>query len=244
MSDHDAGVDVALLAVSPSTELVRRLRDGGMAPHLVQVGEVRDRPDDEVRAGVGDLAGFAWVAVTSANAARRLGLFAPWPEAVRVGAVGPATADAVRAAGAPCTVSAVGGTGRDLADELDDGPVLFLAAGSARDGLPDALRERSMVVKTVVAYDVEARPLDDDGLRAIERSAAAVAMTPLAIEAISELAPDDRARVSGVPLVSIGPTTSQRARELGVDVAAEAVGRDADALLGALRAVLDGTSAR
>ena len=73
-----------------------------MVTTTVVIADVEDREDAEVAQGVGDVARFSWVALTSANAARRLEPWRDaWPTTTRIGAVGPATRDVVVALGLP-----------------------------------------------------------------------------------------------------------------------------------------------
>ncbi|HEY8081200.1 MAG TPA: uroporphyrinogen-III synthase [Acidimicrobiales bacterium] len=231
------GVQVTALRVGDgAAELLSALGARGAVASSVQVATVTDRSDAEVRAEIGDLARFAWVAVTSTNAARRLALWASeWPEGLKVGAVGPTTAQAVASVGLRVASIAPDGTASSLAEQLSVGPVLFLAASSARDDLPRSLAERGIDVVTVVAYDVVARELDDDDARVLARSDALVAMSPIALDALGALAGATRDALIRVPLVAIGPTTAQHARDLGWHVSGvaqdRAVGSVCDAVV-------------
>jgi uroporphyrinogen-III synthase len=220
------------------------LADAGMRVAIVAVADVVDRPHDEVAHAVGRLARYRWVAVTSTNAARRLAPWsASWPPSVRVAAIGPGTAAAVEAAGVRCAVTSRAGTAADLAGLLDGGPVLFLAASSARDDLPRTLARREIELVTVVAYDVVPRTLDAAARDAIRDADVVVAMAPVAIDALDALGVDDRDVARTRPLVTIGPTTTARAASLGWEVAAEAATRDAHGVVAAVDATLGGSGA-
>ena len=204
---------VAVLRAGGERDGVRdALCDQGAEASTVVVATILDRPDDEVRRGVGDLARFAWVAVTSANAARRLELWADaWPAGCRVAAVGPATATVVEGLGLGAPTVAEEGTARSLAQVTDVGPVLLLAASSARDDLARALALRDVELITVAAYDVVPRELDADEVTSVLASDAIVAMSPVAVDVLCGLDTESRVAAARIPLVAIGPTTERHA---------------------------------
>jgi len=153
-----------------------------------------------------------------------------------IGAVGPASASAVRALGLRCDVVAPHGTARSLGAVIDTGPVLFLAASDARSDLADALGARGISTTTVVAYDVVPRELDDDDVDALVACDVIVAMSPLAADALASVPPEIAVAVRSVPRGAIGPTNDQHARDTGWMVAARAAARDPDAVCDAVRA--------
>lgn len=235
-----AGVVVVVLRVSAGPDVVAgELERRGASVHTVRVASVVDRADAVVRDEVGAIGRFAWVAVTSANAARRLELFAAgWPDATRVGVVGPATLAAVEAVGLRVDAVALQGTAADLAHHLDAGPVLFLAASNARADLLGALASRGIEVVTVVAYDIEPLALDAQAVATVGSSHALVAMAPSAIDALDSMAARARRSARRIPLVAFGPSTALHADERDWPVAAVAATRGpvavADALVVAL----------
>ena len=103
-------------------------------------------------------------------------------------------------------------TARSIAERIDGGPVLFLAASSARDDLARALGSRGVELVTVVTYDVVTRALDGDDVATVLESDAIVAMSPVAVDALGGLAAEPRAAAARIPLVAIGPTTEQHAK--------------------------------
>ncbi len=209
------GRRVAVLRADGERDAVRdALRGLGAQATTIVVATIRDRTDDEVRRGVGDLARFRWVAVTSANAARRLEPWArAWPPSCRVAAVGAATAAVVQGLGLMAPAVAREGTARSLAELIDAGPVLFVAAATARQDLARALASRDVELVTVVAYDVVARELDADEVTSVLASDAIVAMSPVAVDALCALRAAARATAERIPLVAIGPTTERHAAE-------------------------------
>lgn len=230
------GRRVAVLRAGSGHDAVRdALADRGADASTVVVSTILDRSDDEVRKGVGDLARFAWVAVTSANAARRLALWSgAWPGACRVAAVGGATSAVVEGLGLAAPRLAPGGTARSLAEVIDVGPVLFLAASSARDDLARGLATRGLELVTVVAYDVAAIELDDDDVARVLASDAIVAMSPVAVDVLCDLGEAARAAVERIALVAVGPTTEQHATRRELAVASTARTREPAAIADAV----------
>jgi uroporphyrinogen-III synthase len=234
-----AGLRVVVLRVGDRDDAIAtELRARGADAVTVRVATVIDRPDDAVRAKVGALDRFAWVALTSSNAARRLELWSEsWPSSLRVGAVGPATTQSIESLGLNVDAVAADGTALGLADAIDAGPVLFLSARRARRDLVDALEARGVEVDVVVTYDTVPRTLDIAEVDALEACDAVVAASPGGIEAVA-VAPMLNAAVRLRPLVTIGPTTASHARRRGFPVAATAASRDAGSVADAVAAVL------
>ena len=113
-------------------------------------------------------------------------------------------------------------------------PVLVARAAEARDLLPDALRERGAEVDVVALYETVAEDPDPDALEAAG-DADYVTFTSSStvrnfINAVGDRFPSE-ARV-----VSIGPVTSETAREAGLSVDAEAERHDPEGLVEALLA--------
>jgi uroporphyrinogen III methyltransferase/synthase len=159
-----------------------------------------------------DLSGYDWVAVTSPNGAgelaRRL-VAAPRHFA----AIGPATAEALRGHGYEPDLVARVHTQEGLRDELPAGRTLLAAAEGARRGVIDA--DFLPLYRTV-----ELTPPAPEGDVALVASASA--------------ARGLAATGARLPVVSIGPQTTQAARDAGFEVVAEATTHDLDGLLAAL----------
>jgi len=235
-------LDGRRIVVLRAAEGPDRMRDAlcaeGADATTVAVADVVDRSDAELRSGVGDLAGYRWVVVTSRHGARRLQSWADaWPPATRIGAVGPSTAECVAQVGLPVDAVAPEGTARSLADALDGGPVLFLAAATARDDLARELASRGVELTTVVAYDVVRRELADDDRAQVVASDAIVAMAPVAIDALDALPDTSRAVAVRIPLVAIGPTTAARAAALDWPVTQVASSREPPSVCASVRAL-------
>lgn len=183
---------------------------------LLEIERVSDEPVDA--------AGYDWVLVTSPNGAGELarrGRNLP-----RIAAVGPGTADALRAHGLEPAFVPGESTQDGLLRELPRpaGRVLFAAAEGARRGPVDQLG-----ADVVVLY--RTREL------APELPAADVVVLASASAARAYAAAGGAA-----PAVSIGPETSRAARAAGVAVVAEARTHDLDGLVAAVADLMDSDS--
>jgi uroporphyrinogen III methyltransferase/synthase len=178
--------------------------------------EIERTSDEEIDAGAYD-----WLVVTSPNGAdevARRGRNLP-----RVAAVGPGTAEALRARGIePAFVPAVS-TQDGLVAELPQpwGRVLVAAAEGARRTAVDAL-------------DADFVALYRTRLLTPEPPAGDVVVLASGSAARAYVAIGGRA-----PAVSIGPETSRIARSAGLEVVAEARTHDLDGLVAAVRDVMD-----
>ena len=119
---------------------------------------------------------------------------------------------------------------------LEDVPVkgrrvLVARAAEARDVLPDALRERGAEVDVVALYDTVAEPLSN-----LQREAANRAdyVTFTSSSTVRFFMDAEGVVGDGARVVSIGPVTSETARELGLTVHVEAERHDIDGLVDAL----------
>jgi uroporphyrinogen III methyltransferase/synthase len=153
-----------------------------------------------------------------------------------VAAIGPGTAAELERRGIRPDVVPPRSVAESLVEALGEVPVggrrvLVARAAEARDLLPDALRERGAEVDVVALYDTVAEPLSHGQL---ERAGAADYVTFTSSSTVRFFHDaggrvGERARV-----VSIGPVTSNAARELGLTVDVEAKRHDIDGLLDAL----------
>lgn len=224
-----------------SGPLMRALRAAGYEPDLVPLIRIEPPEDpDSIIDLVGALAGgrFGWLAVTSASAIRplvdaaaTLGLdLAEALRGTRVGAVGAATAAALRAAGVPVDLVATRASAQRLAEDWpapDAFPhhptrVLFPHGDLASTTLADELRRRGWAVRTVVAY--RTRPVDPPprvytSWERGEYSGVILTSSSTARQFVAALGRPPE----GMPVCCIGETTAATARELGlaVRVAAE-----------------------
>jgi uroporphyrinogen-III synthase len=203
------------VAVTGTDErLAERLRSAGFsvveAP-LIRIEELDGPPIDGDR--------YDWILVTSRNAVgpllRRLS-----GEPGRIAAIGPGTAEELRAHGIDPDFVAERSTQEGLAEELPapHGRVLHAAAEDARDVLVRELGGESVPLYRTAAFGLRSFP--DADLATIASASAARVLGGLR---------------SDIPCVSIGPVTSAEARDAGLEVVAEAESHDLDGLVAAVK---------
>jgi len=156
-----------------------------------------------------------------------------------VAAIGPGTAGALAEHGIAADVVPERFVAEALVEALADVEVegrrvLVARAAEARDVLPDALRERGAEVDVVALYETVRETPCAEAIEAAQ-SADYVTFTSSSTvrnltEALGDRFPSE-ARV-----VSIGPITSEAAREAGLDVHVEAERHDVDGLVAAVLA--------
>jgi uroporphyrinogen III methyltransferase / synthase len=229
-----------------------RAQASGLARRLAQLGaevietpaiRIQPRPvSGDVAQAAREIGSFAVVCVTSPNGASLLldavdavGGDARSFAGVEVAAIGPGTAAELARRGIRPDIVAEVSTAEGLLDalaqvELAGERVLVARASEARDALPDGLHDRGADVVVVALYDTVAEQLDESQLAAVEH-ADYVTFTSSStvrffVDALNGRDLPERARV-----ISIGPITSATARELGLEVHAEAANHDIDGLV-------------
>jgi uroporphyrinogen III methyltransferase/synthase len=239
---------VVTRARAQASGLARRL--ASLGADVIETPAIRIEPrpvDGEVAQAAREIGSFALVCLTSPNGAALLldaveavGGDARSFAGVEVAAIGPGTAAELARRGirpdVVAEVSTAEGLLEALADyELDGERVLVARASEARDALPEGLSERGAQVEVVALYDTVAEQLDEQDLASLQR-ADLVTFTSSStvrffIDAVGAAGLPNGARV-----VSIGPITSATARELGLEVHAEAARHDIDGLVEAVLA--------
>jgi len=203
------------VAVTGTDErLAERLRTAGfevvVAP-LIGVEEIDGPPLDAER--------YDWVLVTSRNAVEPL-LRRLDGRPNQFAAIGPGTAEALKAHGIEPAFVAERSTQEGLAEELPKphGRVLHAAAEDARDVLVRELGAELVPLYRTVVVQVESFP--DADLVVLASASAARALAALRTD---------------LACVSIGPVTSAEARAGGFEVVAEAESHDLDGLVAAVK---------
>ncbi len=236
-------------------ELEMLLRDEGAEP--VAIPAIRIEPPADpapLRRAVENADGYRWAVFTSANGVRaffdevaRQRRDARVLGNARVCAIGPATADALRAHGIVADVipEEFRGEGAALAiaetdPHLDGAAVLLPRAAVARDALPRMLSERGAKVDVVPAYETVG-PSEDDAMAlrdAIHRRLVDVLTftSPSTVrEVAAALGEHADAVASGFTVACIGPVTAEAARERGWPVHVTPAEYTARGLVDALR---------
>ncbi|HJU36297.1 MAG TPA: uroporphyrinogen-III synthase [Gaiellaceae bacterium] len=190
-------------------ELVGRVEALGHDAIFCELIRVEPLGDEPV-----DARAYDWLVVTSRNGAYELGRRGV--AANRIAAVGPATAEALRAHGLRVDLVASTHTQEGLREQLPEGTLLLAAAEGARQDVLDA--DFLPLYRTI-----ELRP-------EVPEVDLALLMSGSAARALA--ATDTR-----VPVVAIGPQTAAEAQAAGLEVVAVAAGHDLDGLVEALRSL-------
>jgi uroporphyrinogen-III synthase len=205
-------------AAGQTDELARRLEAMGCEPvvwPLIAVEPLGGAPIDP--------SPYDWVVVTSPNGAAELARRLTAPPR-QLAAIGPGTAAVLREHGLEPSLIPRESTQEGLLAELPQPPgrVLVAAAEGARRVIVEAVGADFLPLYRTVELAPDDAPDVDVALLASPSSARSLARTA----------------ARAVPVVVIGPQTAFAARELGLDVAAEAVDHDLDGLLAALAGLL------
>jgi uroporphyrinogen III methyltransferase / synthase len=236
---------VVTRARAQASELARRLDALGAEPIELPAIRIEPRIDsDEVRRAVESLHAYALVCLTSPNGVHLLfeamatqGRDARALANASVAAIGAGTHAALAAHGVLADIVPERFVAEELVEALDrlqlDGrPVLVARAAEARELLPDALRKKGAKVDVVTLYETVA---DEPEPEALERARKADFITFTSSSTVRNFV---QAAGNGIPegarVVSIGPVTSQAAREAGLNVDVEAERHDIDGLVEAL----------
>jgi uroporphyrinogen-III synthase len=203
--------------------IVTRPRDqaGPLVARLERLGhEVVECPLIEIEplAGEVDVDGYEWVIVTSPNGARELCARASGP-LPKVAAVGPGTAETLRALGVePAFVPRVSSQDGLLTEfPRPTGRVLFAAAEGARRRPIDELGADLVPLYRTRLVRPDSPP--DGDVVVLASGSAARSFGELGVN---------------IPAVSIGPQTTAAAKAAGLRVAAEAETHDLDGLVAAV----------
>lgn len=241
-------------AAGQADGLAERLRAQGAVLLLCPAIAIAP-PDDygPLDAALARLAGYDWLLVTSANAARALldrldalGLDVAALAGLRVGAVGPATAAALAERGILADFVPHAHLADAILAEIGDVAgrrFLLPRADIAREALAAGLRARGALVDDIAAYRTIPGPgpsalapyLRGRALDAVTFSSPSTVRYTLAgLEGAGLPRAEALALLAGVAVVCIGPVTAEAARAEGLAVAAVAHAHTADGLAQAL----------
>jgi uroporphyrinogen III methyltransferase / synthase len=242
---------VVTRARAQASELRDRLETLGA--EVIELPVIRIVPvgsSPEIAAALDGLADYDYVVLTSPNGARCLferlaerGLDArAFESATRIVAIGPGTADAladggIRADVVPERFIAEGILDALTGEELSGRRVLVARAREARDTLIDGLRERDASVDVVALYDtVTETPTSEQVAAALSADTITFTASSTVTSFMALLRDEDRAKLSDLRVVSIGPVTSATVRAAGLEVHAEATEHTIPGLVAALLA--------
>jgi uroporphyrinogen III methyltransferase/synthase len=216
---------------------------------VVELPAIRIEPlidSDEVSRAMLAITGYDLLCLSSPNAVELLfealpgsGLDVRALSKAKIAAIGPGTAEALRAHGIEADVrperSIAEGLVAALAGhELASRRVLIARAEDARNVLPEALAERGAEVDVISLYRTVRDTPDSRSIEAARDAGWITFTSASTVENLLAVMPE------GLPpaarIVSIGPITSEAVREAGLEVSAEAESHDLDGLLEALLA--------
>ena len=220
----------------------------------IRIEAIEDLAFEQALAPVGD---YGWVVFTSQNAValtmnalRRAGRDARAFAGTRIAAIGPATADALHERGLVPDVVPPRFVAESLLEALtarDDvagSRVLYIAAEGARDVLPEGLAQLGARVDIVRAYRAVPDEASTAALRAaVERGEPELATFTSASSVHAYVAAVGRDLATTIPAVSIGPVTTEAARDAGINVVLEAERSDIPGLVEAVRMHLASSAA-
>jgi uroporphyrinogen III methyltransferase / synthase len=232
-----------------------RAQTSELAAHLEALGaEVIEAPAIRIEprpvggaleSAVEDIGRYEVVCLTSPNGAALLfdalaerGHDARALAGATVAAIGPGTARELAAHGVQADVVPERSVAEALVEALADvevggRQVLIARAAEARDVLPEALKERGAQLDLVALYDTVAEPLAGSTREALGRASYVTFTSSSTVRYFAEAGGLD-ALAEGARVVSIGPVTSEAARERGIEVHVEAERHDIGGLVDAL----------
>src|SRR4051794_15086384 len=237
---------VVTRARAQASELARRLDALGGEPIELPAIRIEPRIDsEEVTQAVESIHTYALVCLTSSNGVDLLfeamasqGRDARALANASIAAIGSGTEAALAANGVIADIVPERFVAEELVQALDEldlqgKPVLVARAAEAREVLPDALRKKGAEVDVVTLYETVA---EDPDPAALERAREADFIPFTSSSTVRNFV--EAAGKNGIPnqarVVSIGPVTSEAAREAGLTVDIEAERHDIDGLVEAL----------
>ncbi len=236
---------VVTRARAQASGLAQSLR--GLGAEVIELPAIRIEPritTSAVAAALEDLHSYALVCLTSPNGVRLLfeamadrALDARALANATVAAIGPGTARELRSHGVIPDVVPPRSIAESLIEalrevEVEGRPVLIARAAEARDILPEALQERGAKVDVVPLYETVREDADPEAVAAAAEADYVTFTSSSTVKNFLQTVGEQGAARARV--VSIGPVTSDTARELGLEVAVEASRHDPEGLLAAL----------
>jgi uroporphyrinogen III methyltransferase/synthase len=230
-----AGKRIVITRSAAQSEAIRReLAARGAIPVVVPLVAFAE-PEDfaPLDAAIAEIQQFDWMILTSAQAVRALvkrceelkRSLLRSENKLRIGCVGPVSAEAARQAGLPVEYVAETRSGAGLAEELGNrlhgAKVLLPRSDRANPDLPPALKRYGAEVTEVIAYRTLRPTATDEGnLRLIADGAADAVLffSPSAVHHFVELLGSEQLRElqDKLSIAAVGPVTGSALREAGV----------------------------
>lgn len=236
---------VVTRARAQASGFAKRLRLLGA--EVVEMPAIRIEPlieSAEVERTVNEISTFELICLTSPNGAHllfdamaRRGLDSRALSGAKIAVIGPGTARALAEHGIKADVIPERFVAESLIESLSEfevagKPVLIARAEEARDVLPESLIERGAAVQVLPLYRTVRETPSKRDIAAAEGADWITFTSASTVKNLTEAMPEGLP--SGARIVSIGPVTSDAARELGLEIAVEASRHDLDGLLEAL----------
>ena len=239
VAETDPGTVVVLGTGPLSVELEGLLVADGFHVETVPTTEVV--PVDDLTAledVLSELEHVGWIAVTSAAAAPIVAAALEGrqrPATLKVAAVGPATAAALRLGGVEVDLVGTGKGGAALGVLIGlpawpGAEVVLPRSSIAVSEIDEVLRAAGHEVRPIVVYETRPRPLEPTARAVLLSAACVVAAAPSALTSLLA------AGVHPRRVAAIGETTASAARTAGVAGVSVATSPTAGGLLGAVRA--------
>jgi uroporphyrinogen III methyltransferase / synthase len=250
---------VVTRAAAQSEAIARELTVRGAIPVVLPLVSFAE-PEDfaPLDAAIVEIQRFDWMILTSAQALRsfvkrcenlRRNLVRS-ENKLRIGCVGPASAEAARQAGLRAEYVAETHTGAALAEELGNrlqgAKVLLPRSDRANPDLPAALRRHGAQITEVIAYrTLRPSATDERNLRQIADGAvdAVLFFSPSAVQHFAELFGSEQLRAlqDKLAITAVGPVTANALRGAGVSRAVVAADTTAAAVIEGLEKHFAGT---
>jgi uroporphyrinogen III methyltransferase / synthase len=236
---------VVTRARAQASGLAATLRDLGA--EVVELPAIRIEPrieNDELRSAVERIGEYSLLCLTSPNGVRLLfkamdkaGLDTRALAGVTVAAIGPGTARALAKRGVAADIVPERFVAESLVEslqtvEVEGKRVLVARAADARDVIPEWLGDRGARVDVVALYETVREEPDDAAVEAAQDADYVTFTSSSTVRNLAEALGDHFPRKARI--VSIGPVTSEAARDAGLEVDVEAERHDIDGLVAAL----------
>jgi len=239
-------------ALAQGDALAKELSLRGAIPMMLPLVSFAEPEDSApLDRAIKEIAQFDWLLLTSAQAVRALmercaDLYPPLVRAnirLRVGCVGPVTAEAARSANLPVEYVATTHNGVALADELGSrlrgAKVLLPRSDRANPDLPAALKQIGAQVTEVIAYrTLRPAAMGQDALKKVVNGQADAILffSPSAVQHFAEIvgAGQFHQIQDMLAITAVGPVTAKALREAGVQRAVVAADTNAASVIEAL----------
>jgi uroporphyrinogen III methyltransferase/synthase len=243
---------VVTRARAQASALAATLRDLGA--EVVELPAIRIEPtieSDEVRNTIEQIGEYALICLTSPNGVRLLfkamdkaGLDTRSLAGVTIAAIGPGTARALAKRGVTADIVPERFVAESLVEslrtvEVEGKRALVARAADARDVIPEWLGNRGAQVDVVALYETLRETPDPTAVEAAQAADYVTFTSSSTVRNLTEALGDRFPK--GARIVSIGPVTSEAARDAGLQVDVEAERHDIDGLVEALLADATGT---